>query len=69
MTVTRARGAARGAAALIALTRDGKDDFVLRHPSGEAFPMRLRTALSYAWGRNLGRSCGTTRDLPDILRI
>ncbi len=32
------------------ITRSGKDDFILHHPSGETFPMRPRTALSYAWG-------------------
>ncbi|BDZ40468.1 HNH endonuclease signature motif containing protein [Microbacterium suwonense] len=32
------------------ITRDGKDDFVLHHRSGEAFPMRPRAALSCAWG-------------------
>lgn len=32
------------------ITRDGKEDFILHHSSGETFPMRSRTALSYAWG-------------------
>lgn len=31
-------------------TGTGPGEFVLRHPSGEAFALRPRTALSYAWG-------------------
>ncbi|WP_144795926.1 HNH endonuclease signature motif containing protein [Microbacterium paludicola] len=32
------------------ITRDGKDDFVLHHPSGERFAMRSRAVLRYAFG-------------------
>ncbi|WP_036280580.1 HNH endonuclease signature motif containing protein [Microbacterium sp. CH12i] len=32
------------------ITRRGKDDFVLQHPSGEMFAMRSRMVLSYAFG-------------------
>jgi hypothetical protein len=32
------------------ITRDGKDDFVLHHPSGEKFAMRPRAVLRYAFG-------------------
>jgi hypothetical protein len=31
------------------ITRRGKDDFTLHHPSGETFPMRPRAALSYSF--------------------
>lgn len=31
------------------ITRRGKDDLTLHHPSGQTFPMRPRAALSYAW--------------------
>lgn len=31
------------------ITRDGMDDFVLHHPSGEQIPLMPRVALSYAW--------------------
>ncbi|MGP6170816.1 DUF222 domain-containing protein [Microbacterium sp. A204] len=32
------------------ITRDGKDDFILRSSSGETFALRPRTVLSYAFG-------------------
>ena len=32
------------------ITRDGQDDFVLHHPSGETFAMASRTVLKYAFG-------------------
>lgn len=31
------------------ITRDGKDDFVLHHPSGEHYVLRRRAVLGYAW--------------------
>lgn len=31
------------------ITREGKGDFVLNHPSGDSFVLRERAALTYAW--------------------